>query len=44
MKDGNGETRSLNQKCAEMDVQIPRLMGVSKAILENGQFGGESSI
>lgn len=33
-----GEEKSLNNKCAEMDKILPKLMGVSPAVLENVIF------
>ena len=37
-KDEKGEEVSINKNCMEMDRQIPLLMGVSPAILENVVF------
>lgn len=34
----NGEEVSINKNCAEMDKQVPLLMGVSSAIMENVIF------
>lgn len=36
-KGEDGETKSSSYKCTDMDKLIPELMGVSKAILENGK-------
>ena len=38
MTDDDGQEVSINQNCAEMDRQVPMLMGVSKAIMENVIF------
>jgi len=37
-KDANGDIISVTQKCAEMDRQIPELLGVSDAVLNNVIF------
>jgi len=37
-KDENGNPVSINKNCADMDKQVPLLMGVSNAILENVIF------
>jgi len=34
----DGNKASLSHKCADMDVQVPELMGVSRAVLENVIF------
>ncbi|KAN0123479.1 P-loop containing nucleoside triphosphate hydrolase protein [Russula decolorans] len=34
----SGKRAAISTKCAEMDVEIPKLMGVSKAVLENVIF------
>jgi len=36
--DEKGNEVSINKNCAEMDRQVPLLMGVSNAILENVVF------
>mmetsp|Transcript_15469 Transcript_15469/g.38090 ORF Transcript_15469/g.38090 Transcript_15469/m.38090 type:complete len:1226 (-) Transcript_15469:68-3745(-) len=36
--DGSGQEKAISHKCAEMDKQVPLLMGVSKAVLENVIF------
>ena len=38
MTDDSGQEVSINNKCAEMDREVPMLMGVSKAIMENVIF------
>ena len=38
MHDPSGESVSMSHKCSELDKQIPELLGVSKAILENVIF------
>ena len=37
-RDESGNEVSINNNCAEMDKQVPLLMGVSSAILENVIF------
>lgn len=37
-KDDKGREVSINKNCAEMDKQVPMLMGVSNSILENVIF------
>ena len=37
-RDERGNEISINKNCAEMDRQVPMLMGVSNAILENVVF------
>ncbi|RDX42487.1 hypothetical protein OH76DRAFT_1362729 [Lentinus brumalis] len=38
MEKGNGKRGVISTKCAEMDTEIPHLLGVSKAVLENVIF------
>lgn len=37
-KTNDGETATIGHNCSEMDKQIPELLGVSKAVLENVIF------
>lgn len=37
-KDVNGEIVSINHSCAEIEKQVPELLGVSRAVLENVIF------
>jgi DNA repair protein RAD50 len=37
-RDENGREVSINKNCAAMDLQVPMLMGVSAAVLENVIF------
>lgn len=37
-KDDDGNTVSITQRCADMDNQVPLLMGVSPAVIENVIF------
>lgn len=36
--DNSGRRKAVSTKCAEMDTEIPKLLGVSKAVLENVIF------
>ncbi|KAG8827144.1 DNA repair protein rad50 [Serendipita sp. 401] len=36
--DGDGKRHTISSRCAEMDVEIPALLGVSKAVLDNVIF------
>ncbi|GJF00265.1 DNA repair protein rad50 [Phanerochaete sordida] len=36
--EGTGKRATISTKCAEMDIEIPSLLGVSKAVLENVIF------
>ena len=37
-KDANGDIVSINHSCAEIEKQVPELLGVSRAVLENVIF------
>jgi DNA repair protein RAD50 len=36
VKDQDGQVKSINKKCSQMDLQVPQLMNLSPAILGNG--------
>ncbi|XP_053992056.1 probable DNA repair protein RAD50 isoform X2 [Hylaeus volcanicus] len=40
VKDEDGQVKSINKKCSQMDLQVPQLMHLSPAILGNGLFFG----